>query len=81
MWYFEETVDNGVGRTMPVRGAVSGCFPLACHGWPIWETVSIVFFILLKIHGYHWQGAGVTRSVPSSTVTGLELRGQGPHML
>ena len=28
IWYFEETVDDGVGRTMPRRGAESGCSPL-----------------------------------------------------
>ena len=66
------------------RGGVRLLLPLAGSGWPIWETVSVDFLkiyicILLKIHGDYWQGAGMAKSVPSSTVTGLELRGQGPH--
>ena len=34
-----------VGKTIPGRGAVSGCSsPLAGHGWTIWEMVSIALF-------------------------------------
>ena len=51
-----------VGKTIPGRGAVSGCSsPLAGHGWTIWEMVSIALFFLfffssylLKIHGDWW---------------------------
>ena len=51
-----------VGKTIPGRGAVSGCSsPLAGHGWTIWEMVSIALFCLfffssylLKIHGDWW---------------------------
>ena len=69
MWYFEETVDDGVGRTMPGRRAVSGCSPL-------WRVMAgqfgkrcQLFIFLLKIHGDYWQGVGMVKSVPSSTVT------------
>ena len=62
IWYFEETVDDGVGRTMPGREAVSGCSPL----WLVMAGRSgvncFVLFILLKIHGDCWQGAGLAKS-------------------
>ena len=40
-----------VGKTIPGRGAVSGCSsPLAGHGWTIWEMVSIaLFFFFLSL--------------------------------
>ena len=45
-----------VGRTIPGRGAVSGCSsPLAGHGWTIWEMVSIaLFFFLLSFENPWW---------------------------
>ena len=48
-----------VGKTIPGRGAVSGCSsPLAGHGWTIWEMVSIalffLFFFLLSFENPWW---------------------------
>ena len=56
IWYFEETVDDGVGSTMPGRGAVSGC---SCStGWSrlddLGDGVYCFVFYLLKIHGDCW---------------------------
>ena len=49
-----------VGKTIPGRGAVSGCSsPLAGHGWTIWEMVSIAlffffFFFFLSFENPWW---------------------------
>ena len=59
-------------------GRCSVAPPLAGHGWPIWEMASIALFFIF------WKSMEIAgrvqewRKVPSSTVTGLELRGQGP---
>ena len=72
MWYIEETVDDGFGRAMPGRGPCPVAPP---SGWSwladLGDGVNCFFLILLKIHGDYWQGAGMAKSVPSSTVTGL----------
>ena len=60
------------------RGGVWLLPPLAGRSG---RRCQLFFFILLKIHGDYWQGAGVVKSIPSSTVTGLELWGQWSHML
>ena len=45
-----------VGKTIPGRGAVSGCSsPLAGHGWTIWEMVSIALFFFLIF----WKSMGI----------------------
>ena len=45
-----------VGKTMPGRGAVSGCSsPLAGHGWTIWEMVSIALFLLFFFPLIFWK--------------------------
>ena len=45
-----------VGKTIPGRGAVSGCSsPLAGHGWTIWEMVSIALFFLFFFPLIFWK--------------------------
>ena len=64
------------------RGGVRLLPLLAGHGWTIWEMVSIALFFFI-----FWKSMEIAGKVlewwkvPCSTVTRLELRGQGPHML
>ena len=86
MWYnLKRRLTTGLGgrclgaKRCPVAPP-SGWSWLADLGDGVNWVFFLVFLILLKIHGDYWQGAGMVKSVPSATVTGLELRGQGPHM-
>ena len=80
----KKRLTTGLGGWCQGAGRCPIATPLAGHAGPIWEMTSIVYiyiYILLKIHGYYWQDVKMAKSVSRSTVTGLEWRGQGPHML
>ena len=76
MLCFKETVNDGVGRTVPGHGVVSGCS--SPPGWlrraDLGDGVNSFknMCILLKINGDYWQDPGMAKGVPRSTVTGLE---------
>ena len=76
MLYFEGTVNDGSGRTIPGHRAGSGCphpwLVMAGRSWRLCQLFLIYICIVLKIHGDYWQDAGMAKSVPRSTVTGLE---------
>ena len=72
-WYFEETVDDGLGG----RCLDAGRCPVA-RSWLVmagrsgrWCQLLFFSFYLLKIHGDCWQGAGMKQKVPCSTVAGF----------
>ena len=81
----KKRLTTGFGRTMPGHRAGSDrphpWLVMAGRSWRRRQLFLIYICIVLKIHGDYWQDAGMAKSVPRSTVTGLEWRGQGPHFL